>query len=716
MKQLFSFIILQFFILNLTFTQSIKGIITDQRDEPLIGVNLYLKNTPSNGTTSDEEGNFEFSWLENQVKDSLVVSYTGYQKLSFALQDLEGMNYFPIQLVEENLALKAFAVVAKRSIAEEFSVQQLKRLDIYRNPIAAADPLRAITALPASTNTDESANPTLRGSNAARTRVILNGVPVYKPVRNSQINGLGNFSLFNTELINNQTVYASNPPLIYANASGGLVEIETQDKLAANSTQVALSLANVGLMTSRKLPSEGLLQIYGNYQFSNPFLKFNERSLEFLKNFDTKDIGVHFRQQLGEQTSLKILSYAIDESYQAEVNQLAFESRANGSKQRVFNTLKLEHQKDHHFLTFNHGNNFSKAQYQFGNIDTEQKERQFYFAGNHKYYFSEQFSLQSGITYDNNFIDFQEQSPIYYFALQENAPILTQDSSLQLNDWQYYSYAKWNINKNLLAGGGIRGNLSGTNFFSYQGSLRYQWKPQHSFLLAGGKYYNYNIPNYLNQNFTLLSSQQWAVEYAHQSLQWEVQFALFQKQETGDVLNYDRQSSNARNLFGVESWIRFRPQQNWTFSLANTYLNAEMETSGGTFRGRNDLNYFLKASVQYDNLAIGSFSLFYLQRPGTFFTPILGSNWNETAMAYEPIFQGTWNGEQLNTYRSLNLAISKVLVFDRHSFVCFLNLANALNTDNQQYRSYNEDYSQFSYETFSKRVLYFGMVWNMASQ
>ncbi|MEL6941549.1 MAG: carboxypeptidase-like regulatory domain-containing protein, partial [Bacteroidota bacterium] len=344
MRQLFLLAICQAFIFHLSFSQSLKGKVTDQNNEVLIGVNLYLKSDPSTGTTSNEEGYFEFSWENTKEKDSLIISYTGYEKLSFALRDLAKTYFFPIQLEEKNLTLNTFAVTAKRSIAEEFSVQQLKKLDIYKNPIAAADPLRAITALPASTNTDESANPTLRGSDAARTRVILNGVPVYKPVRNSQINGLGNFSLFNTELIENQTIYASNPPLIYANASGGLVEIETQEKLAINSTQIAISLANVGLMTSNKLPKEGLLQVYGNYQFAEPFLALNGESLDFLKDFDTKDVGIHWRQKLGTQTSLKLLSYAIDEAYQAEINQLAFESKANGGKKRIFNTLKLEHQ------------------------------------------------------------------------------------------------------------------------------------------------------------------------------------------------------------------------------------------------------------------------------------------------------------------------------------------------------------------------------------
>jgi len=59
------------------------------------------------------------------------------------------------------------------------------------SPVSQGDPLKAITILPASTTTNETANPSLRGSSADRTRVILNGVPIYKPVRASQLNNQG---------------------------------------------------------------------------------------------------------------------------------------------------------------------------------------------------------------------------------------------------------------------------------------------------------------------------------------------------------------------------------------------------------------------------------------------------------------------------------------------------------------------------------------------
>ncbi|PTT75809.1 hypothetical protein DBR25_07470, partial [Chryseobacterium sp. HMWF001] len=98
-------------------------------------------------------------------------------------------------------------VVGKNPISEKFSVVKIEKLDIYFNPMSNGDALKAITILPASTSVDESANPTLRGGSADRTRVFINGSPVLNPVRNSQTNGLGNFSLLNTEIIDKQYVY-----------------------------------------------------------------------------------------------------------------------------------------------------------------------------------------------------------------------------------------------------------------------------------------------------------------------------------------------------------------------------------------------------------------------------------------------------------------------------------------------------------------------------
>ncbi|PID92849.1 MAG: hypothetical protein CSA94_02680, partial [Bacteroidetes bacterium] len=125
-------------------------------------------------------------------------------------------------------------ITAKDPVSQKFSVTKIKKLDVYFNPVSNGDALKAITILPASTTTDETANPSLRGSAPDRSRITLNGVPIYTPVRSGDLNNHGKFSLFNTEIINKQYVYASNPPLTCGNSSAGLIEIQTRKRLEEN--------------------------------------------------------------------------------------------------------------------------------------------------------------------------------------------------------------------------------------------------------------------------------------------------------------------------------------------------------------------------------------------------------------------------------------------------------------------------------------------------
>ena len=160
------------------------------------------------------------------------------------------------------------------------------------------DPLHAISILPASTNTDETANPVLRGGTADRTRVFINGAPVLNPVRNSQTNGLGNFSLLNTEIIGKQYVYASNPPLSYSNSSAGIIEIETNKNLSQENILVSAALSNFGMMINKWLSEKAFLQTYGNYQFSDALLFLNSGNLPNLKEFSSNDFGLNIRLSL----------------------------------------------------------------------------------------------------------------------------------------------------------------------------------------------------------------------------------------------------------------------------------------------------------------------------------------------------------------------------------------------------------------------------------
>lgn len=55
----------------------VSGRITDEKGEPLIGVNVYLKNTYDGGTT-DIDGKYSFQTTETG-KQVLVISFIGFK-------------------------------------------------------------------------------------------------------------------------------------------------------------------------------------------------------------------------------------------------------------------------------------------------------------------------------------------------------------------------------------------------------------------------------------------------------------------------------------------------------------------------------------------------------------------------------------------------------------------------------------------------------------
>ena len=270
----------------------LEGYVRSHNEIPIPYVNVYMKEDPSQGTTTNEEGFFKFIIKTEESNPVIIFSGMGFKKKELIIKK-GTTSIADILLEKEDELLDEVVLSAASNSSKEYTVSYMNKIDIYSNPTAGADPLRAILNMPYSSTTDETANPSFRGSNPDRSRVILNGVPVLNPVRNNQINGLGNFSLFNTEIIERQLIYPSNPPLTYGNSSAGIVEIETSEQVE-NTNQISVSLASIGALINQNINKSSFLQMYSNKQFDDVFKRVNEDSFDFLKKFSSFDFGLNY--------------------------------------------------------------------------------------------------------------------------------------------------------------------------------------------------------------------------------------------------------------------------------------------------------------------------------------------------------------------------------------------------------------------------------------
>ncbi len=84
-KRLFSILVAIFFVTTLVSAAGIvRGTVSDSDKQPVIGANVYWKNT-NNGVVTDESGKFEIS--TNASSDTLLVSYIGFQTHSMVIKD-----------------------------------------------------------------------------------------------------------------------------------------------------------------------------------------------------------------------------------------------------------------------------------------------------------------------------------------------------------------------------------------------------------------------------------------------------------------------------------------------------------------------------------------------------------------------------------------------------------------------------------------------------
>jgi CarboxypepD_reg-like domain/TonB-dependent Receptor Plug Domain len=710
---LFIFCCLQILPLS---AQMLKGKILDERQSPLVAASVYWAQSQELNTASDLEGQFELP-LPKRLPDTLVVHYFSYVELRLPFSALPA-GPLVLELKSQPLSLDEVLIRSAAPILSDFAAIQLEPLQIWRNPVAAGDPLRAVNALPSSTNTQENANPALRGSDPEATRTILNGVPIYQAVRNSQLNGLGNFSVFNTAMLKNLTIYPGNPPLNYGNSAAGVIELETFDTAAMTTLELGVSLANVGLLAKGKLGRRSHAAAYVNGQFSDAFIGLNRSSLPFLKGFGALDGGLQVYHSLGKNWSMKLFAYAIDEHFAVTANSFGYEGPSKGGRQRYFQVFNLQGTLGKGTLRFDHGSNFSRNQFQFGLIDVNGREPSQYNALSWRQYVGKKWTLQAGFTQEWRRYQSEGTVPEIFFALAPRFPSFNVDTLVDNHNLEGYLVWKGLIGKHLTIAGGLRKNvpISGqSEYLSSQLNLRYALPQGQSVLASLGRYHYYAPATYFQMDFPLRRADQFSLDYQMQREKLLLTAAAYWKQEQGSQNNNLFISSNQRRIWGAEASAEWTPDGRWYVNLANTFLRVkEADESGKTWLGDNSLNWFVKCALRYEHPKLASLALNWIGRPGERYTPLDGAvPIPGLEGVWKPVFYNDFNSAVYPAYHNVSLSLSRYTPFRGGSLVVFANVNNLFNFRNPQNWIFSPDYQQQAYQYFQLRTVYFGVQWQL---
>jgi len=158
----------------------IKGEIQSNKNQPVIGANIYFKGTVE-GTNSDGQGRFLLS--TNLTGDKiLVVSCIGYKTHEEPVSLQNNTTELSITIFENDIELNEVTVYAGTFEAgDKKKSVVLNRLDMATNPIGFGDALSVIRTLPGTSNPGDEGGLFVRGGEQNETKTFVDGLLVQSP-------------------------------------------------------------------------------------------------------------------------------------------------------------------------------------------------------------------------------------------------------------------------------------------------------------------------------------------------------------------------------------------------------------------------------------------------------------------------------------------------------------------------------------------------------
>ncbi|WP_420322983.1 TonB-dependent receptor [Flagellimonas sp.] len=235
---------------------TVSGTVTDAKNNPIVGANVYLEGT-YDGASTTENGKFSFETTETGSQ-TLVVSMLSYDP-HYEMGDVKYFENLHIKLVESINALTGVTLTAGTFEAGDNSkVSVLKPLDIVTTAGAAGDFVAALQTLPGTTSVNEDGRLFVRGGSAGETQVFIDGLRVFQPF-NATANNMPTRGRFSPFLFKGITFSTGGYSAEYGQALSSVLLLNTTDVPDQEKTDIAMMSVGGGL---------GHTKIWGDHSLS----------------------------------------------------------------------------------------------------------------------------------------------------------------------------------------------------------------------------------------------------------------------------------------------------------------------------------------------------------------------------------------------------------------------------------------------------------------
>ncbi len=283
--------------------QNLHGLVTDAKNNPLPGANIYIKGS-YDGATTDTLGKYEFktSLTGSQV---IVVSHIGFENFEINI-NLSQSNQSPevIILKEKNTQLNDVVITAgtfeagdkKRGI-------QLKALDILTTPNSNGDIFRGLGTLPGVQTVGEEGALFVRGGEQNETKTFVDGMLVSNPYT-SKVPDLPERGRFSPSLFSGVSFSSGGYSAEYGQALSSALILQTYAYPTKSLTSISIFPFGAGINRTWKGDSTAFT-IDVDYNNMLPYNSIVKQDITWKHNPETLQSTAMFRKKVGKTGFIK---------------------------------------------------------------------------------------------------------------------------------------------------------------------------------------------------------------------------------------------------------------------------------------------------------------------------------------------------------------------------------------------------------------------------
>jgi len=204
----------------------ISGRVVDKETKSPLIANVVVSGT-GYGTVARSDGSFTLEFESDESEFELKVFLIGYkaEKVRAKSGDFIG-----VELEVKPIPLSEILVTPEASLGTESPEKTvtITKMEIYRTPGAAADPLYAVQLLPGFNSPPDASSILVQGGGPEETLYILDGIEVGHPFQ-VEAGDVSYFSIFDTQVVKRNRVATAGFPCRYGDALSGVVDLRTEE-------------------------------------------------------------------------------------------------------------------------------------------------------------------------------------------------------------------------------------------------------------------------------------------------------------------------------------------------------------------------------------------------------------------------------------------------------------------------------------------------------